>query len=87
MAGIKFIRNPKSRKRRRWQCTKKVNLYVETPDKLTVSKTRKKTRKTRDKIAKMDSNTKRKILEGQGVLKENSNAPQELVDIILKNLV
>ncbi len=87
MAGIKFIRNPKSRKRRRWQCTKKVNLYVETPDKLTVSKTRKKTRKTRDKIAKMDSNTKRKILEGQGVLKENSNAPQELVDIMLKNLV
>ena len=87
MAGIKFIRNPKSRERRRWQCTKKVNLYVETPDKLTVSKTRKKTRKTRDKIAKMDSNTKRKILEGQGVLKENSNAPQELVDIILKNLV
>ena len=61
MAGIKFIRNPKSRKRRRWQCaTKKVNLYVETPDKLTVSKTRKKTRKTRDKIAKMDSNTKEK---------------------------
>ena len=87
MAGIKFIRNPKSRKRRRWQCTKKVNLYVETPDKLTVSKTRKKTRRTRDKIAKMDSNTKRKILEGQGVLKENSNAPQELVDIMLKNLV
>tara|TARA_Y100000768_G_scaffold313914_1_gene248729 strand:- start:2281 stop:2544 length:264 start_codon:yes stop_codon:yes gene_type:complete len=87
MAGIKFIRNPKSRKRRRWQCTKKINLYVETPDKLTVSKTRKKTRKTRDKIAKMDSNTKRKILEGQGVLKENSNAPQELVDIMLKNLV
>ena len=45
MAGIKFIRNPKSRKRRRWQCTKKVNLYVETPDKLTVSKTRKKLEK------------------------------------------
>ena len=87
MAGIKFIRNPKSRKRRRWQCTKKIHLFVETPDKLTVSKTRKKTRKTRDKLSKMDSNTKRKVLEEQGLLKDNSNAPQELVDIMLKNLV
>ena len=60
MAGIKFIRNPKKVVKEEDGNAQKVNLYVETPDKLTVSKTRKKTRKTRDKIAKMDSNTKRK---------------------------
>ncbi len=87
MGNIKFLRNPKSRKKRRWQCQKKIQLLVETPGKVIISKTRKKTRKTREKLDKMDSNTKRKILENQGVLKENSNAPQELVDIMLKNLV
>ena len=87
MGNIKFLRNPKSRKKRRWQCPKKIQLRVETPGKVIISKTRKKTRKTRDKLDKMDSNTKRQILKNQGLLKENSNAPQELVDIMLKNLV
>ena len=86
MGNIKFLRNPKSRKKRKWQCSKKIQLRVETPGKVIISKTRKNTRKTRDKLDRMDSTTKRKILENQGLLRADSNAPQDVVDIMLKNL-
>mgnify|MGYP001181129992 FL=1 len=85
MGDFKFKRT-KSR-RRMWKCPKDVKLHVENPGKAIISKTRKKTRKTRQKLMAMDSTRKREILERQGVLKQDSKAPSELVNLMITNLL
>ena len=84
MGKFKFTR---TKKRRFWQCPKKVHLRVDCPGKAVISKTRKKYKTTQDKLNKMDSTTKRKLLENKGILKQDSNAPQDLVSLMLSTLV
>lgn len=84
MGRLKFT---VSRKKRRWQCPKDVTLRVEAPPHDTIKKTRKRSRQIKDTLRNMDCANKKKLLESKGVIKQDSQAPEELVDIIIKGLI
>uniref|UniRef100_A0A6C0AFX3 Uncharacterized protein n=1 Tax=viral metagenome TaxID=1070528 RepID=A0A6C0AFX3_9ZZZZ len=85
MGNIKFTLSNKRKKR--WVCKKNVTLKIDHPDKSTIRKTRKKTRKLRDKVSKMNNSQKRDLLINKGVLKPESKAPEDIVNTMLDGLV
>ena len=87
MGNFKFTIKNKKRKQRRWACKKNVTLQIETPGRLTINKTKKRIRATKEKILKMKPDEKKQILESQGLLKPNSSAPQDLINTMLTTLV
>lgn len=76
-----------SRKKRRWRCPKDVTLCIDSASHETIKKTRKKSRVIKNTLRQMDCSKKKKLLEKQGVIKENSKAPEDLVDIIIKAMI
>ena len=82
-----MIQFTRKQPKRRWKCKKKIKLRIESPDKSVVSKTRKKTRKTREQLKEMDSTAKKQLLETKGILKTDSKAPNEVITLIISNLV
>ena len=67
--------------------SKNVTLHIETPGRLTINKTKKRIRATKEKICKMKPDEKKQLLESRGLLKPNSSAPQELINTMLTTLV
>ena len=76
-----------TRKRRRWECPKDVKLCIDTPDEKTMKTTRKSHKKLKLSLNSMDMKKKKQLLENKGILKENSKAPDEIVDVIISGLV
>ena len=86
MGNFRFtIKNRKNK--RRWSCSKNITLRIETPGRLTINKTKKRSRITKERIRKMGPEEKRFMLESHGLLKPNSSAPQELINTMLTTLV
>ena len=85
MRNIKFTLSNKRKKR--WVCKKNVTLKIEHPDKLTIRKTRKKKRKIRERVSKMNNSEKKELLINKGVLKPESKAPEDIVNTMLDGLV
>lgn len=84
MGRIKFT---VTRKKRRWECPRDVKLCIDAPDKKTINKTRKNQKKLNKSLGSMDMKKKKTLLEKNGVLKENSKAPDDIVDIMISGLV
>ena len=86
MGNFKFIvKNKKTR--RRWSCPKKVTLKIEGHDKATIQKTRKRTRQNKERIHKMTLVQKQQVLENNGILKHDTQAPPDLINTILTHLI
>ena len=87
MNNIKFTVKNKSLKKRKWTLTKNVKVKVDNLDKNTIKKTRKKTIETINLLKKLSPFEKKDLLEKKNVIKSDSKAPVELLDIMLRNLV
>ena len=86
MGNFRFtIKNRKTK--RRWTCPKSITLSIEQPTLSIISKTKKKTRHLKEKIRKMTPQEKKRILESRGIIKENSSAPQELINTMITTLI
>ena len=83
--NIKFTRSNK--KRNRWNLKKNIKLVVNHPDKKVIAFTRKKIRKNREDILKLSDNERKNLLINRGILKLDTKAPSDLINIMVYNLI
>tara|TARA_Y100000389_G_C17311750_1_gene438347 strand:- start:446 stop:760 length:315 start_codon:yes stop_codon:yes gene_type:complete len=82
-----LLRFTVTRKKRRWECPKDVKLCIDIPDKKTIRKTRKSQKENKKSLDSMDIKKKKSLLENNGVLKQNSKVPDDIVNIMISGLV
>tara|TARA_Y100000389_G_scaffold28813_1_gene24585 strand:- start:2913 stop:3170 length:258 start_codon:yes stop_codon:yes gene_type:complete len=76
-----------TRKKRFWRCPKNVKISVITPNKKTIRRNQKKSKKMARKISQMNVDEKKELLLRKGLIKSNSSIPEHLMDVMLKSLV
>jgi hypothetical protein len=76
-----------SRKKTFWKLKPRVKLSVLNPNEKTIRKTRRQSKKLERKIDDMTANKKREILVNKGIIRTDSNAPESIMNTMLKALV
>ena len=85
MSNIQFTRKTISKKR--FKIKKDINMVIENPSNSVILKTRKSTRKTSEKLKKMNDLSKRHFLERNGVINIDSTAPNDIINLMITNIV
>ncbi len=85
MSNIRFTR--KSIPKKRFKIKKEINMTIENPNNIIISKTRRSTRKTFEKLRKMNESSKRGFLEKNGIINTYSKAPNDIINLIITNIV
>lgn len=85
MSNIQFTRKTISKKR--FKIKKDINMVIDNPSNSVILKTRKSTRKTSEKLKKMNDLSKRQFLEENGVINIDSTAPNDIINLMITNIV